>query len=54
MMSNMISLKYIYIYIYLAGGGGGGGLTVRIYRKKFYLTTLSTHFIYGYTASDTW
>ena len=34
------------------GGGGGGG---RIKDEDmFYLTTHSTHFIYGYMASDIW
>ena len=32
------------------GGGGGGGRE----REMFYLTTHSTHFIYGYMASDIW
>ena len=43
------------------GGGGGGDLKNRRTsvgggreREMFYLTTHSTHFIYGYMASDIW
>ena len=39
-------------------GGGGGGVWWRggnqREREMFYLTTHSTHFIYGYMASDIW
>ena len=44
--------NYYYTYHFFPdapnGGGGGGG------REMFYLTTNSTHFIYGYMASDIW
>ena len=38
-------------------GGGGGRETIKTNRKgkeMFYLTAHSTHFIYGYMASDIW
>ena len=41
------------------GGGGGGGGCNNMWPKEgrkdiFYLTTHSTHFIYGNMASDIW
>ena len=52
----------------VCGGGGGGGGSSRSdvltegalspgldgRKEMFYLTTHSTHFIYGYMASDIW
>ena len=36
------------------GRKGGGGEDGHLRKEMFYLTTHSTHFIYGYMASDVW
>ena len=41
-------------HIGMTGSGGGGGALEEGMTEMFYLTTYSTHFIYGYMASDIW
>ena len=45
---------YSTIYVRLSGSCVGRGSVVVREREMFYLTTHSTHFIYGYMASDIW
>ena len=45
---------YIYIYIYNEEKSIGSLKEREREREMFYLTTHSTHFIYGYMASDIW
>ena len=48
-----MSFEGIYVkYVVMYGGVGGGEVEGR--KEMFHLTTHSTHFIYGYMASEIW
>ena len=51
---DMSSAGRYLIRISVPSPGGGGGRGGEREREMFYLTTHSTHFIYGYMASDIW
>ena len=54
-----ITILYIYVYIYIhilhcLPAITHSNISIQGRKEMFYLTTHSTHFIYGYMASDIW